>query len=115
MYGARAGECEELPQSSTSVRGKCATTEAEGSTRAVSGAGREGLGGVGKGPLTGGVRQLGSPDALRRIEDKERDAKNTPLQCAEGAAGISQVSLGERKVREGHLTQQSCALPRMEQ
>lgn len=61
------------------------------------------LGGVSEGPLTGGSRHLGSPDALRRTADDERDTKNTPLQCVEGAIGISQVPLGKREeVREGH-------------
>lgn len=36
------------------------------------------LGGVREGPLTGGGRQLGSPVALRRTADDERDTKNIP-------------------------------------
>lgn len=52
------------------------------------------LGGVREGPLTGGSRQPGSPVALRRTADDERDTKNIPLQCVEGAIGISQVFLG---------------------
>lgn len=61
------------------------------------------LGGVSEGPLTGGSRQLGSPVALRRTADDERDTKNIPPQCVESAIGISQVSLRKREVvREGH-------------
>lgn len=68
---------------------------------AVSGAGRKVLGGVRRVPLIRGGRQLGSPVALRRIEDDESQTKNFPLQCVEGAIGISQVSLGKRE-KGGH-------------
>lgn len=61
---------------------------------AVSRAGRRVLGGVSEGPLTGGGRQRDV--ALRGTADDERDTKNIPPQCVEGAIGISQVSLGER-------------------
>lgn len=77
--------------------------EAEGATIAVSRAGRGALGGVSEGPLTGGGRQLGSPVALRRTADDERDTKNIPPQWVDGAVGVSPVSLGKREVvREGH-------------
>lgn len=52
-------------------------------------------------PLICGGRQLGSPVALRRIEDDESQTKNFPLQCVEGAIGISQVSLGKREKGRG--------------
>lgn len=80
---------------------------------AVSRAGRRVLGGVSEGPLTGGGRQLGSPVVLRGTADDERDTKNIPLQCVEGAIGISQVSLGKREVVRGALAEQQHALPRM--
>lgn len=72
------------------------------------------LSGVREGPLTGGSRQPGSPVALRRTADDERDTKNIPLQCVEGAIGISQVFLGKREGgKRGALAEQWHALPRM--